>query len=57
MSAPHITLGAHLRRINRVALGMALGFVALVAIVGSFALQLSAVLDMTRARRGCWPTT
>ncbi len=50
MSAPQITLGAHLRRINRVALGMALGFVALVAIAGSFALQLSAVLDMTRAQ-------
>ncbi len=50
MTAPAITLGAHLRRINRVALGIALGIVALVAIAGSFVLQLNAVLDLTRAQ-------
>jgi two-component system, sensor histidine kinase and response regulator len=50
MTEQAITLGAHLRRINRVALGIALGIVALVAIAGSFVLQLNAVLDLTRAQ-------
>jgi two-component system, sensor histidine kinase and response regulator len=50
MTERAITLGAHLRRINRIALGMALGIVALGAIAGSFVLQLNAVLDLTRAQ-------
>ncbi|MFD0738491.1 EAL domain-containing protein [Lysobacter koreensis] len=50
MNAPHVTLGTHLRRINRVALAAALGIVALIVVVSSFALGLMNVLDTTRVQ-------
>ena len=42
---PRITLGAQLRRINRVALGVAVGIVALMVVACSFTLGLWALID------------
>jgi len=45
-----VTLGSQLRRINRIALGTALGIVAVVFILSAFALSLKSLIDTTRVR-------
>ena len=47
---PHTTLGQLLRRINRVALGAAVGIVAFAVVVSSFTLGLWAKVDATRVQ-------
>jgi signal transduction histidine kinase/DNA-binding response OmpR family regulator len=44
-SAPRVTLGRRLRRINTIALGSALGMVAVVFIISSFVLGLLSLID------------
>ena len=50
MTHAPVTLGAHLRRINRLALGTALGIVAVVVVISSFTLGLWALLDASRVQ-------
>ena len=50
MTHAAVTLGAHLRRINRLALGTALGIVAVVVVISSFTLGLWALLDASRVQ-------
>ena len=50
MTRAPVTLGAHLRRINRLALGTALGIVAVVVVISSFTLGLWALLDASRVQ-------
>ena len=45
-----VTLGARVRRINRIALGAALGIVAVALIISGFALSLMALIDTTRVQ-------
>ena len=47
---PHTTLGQLLRRINRFALGVAVGIVAFGVVVSSFTLGLWAKVDATRVQ-------
>jgi signal transduction histidine kinase/DNA-binding response OmpR family regulator/HPt (histidine-containing phosphotransfer) domain-containing protein len=47
---PPVTLGGRLRHINRIALGTALGIVAVVFIISAFALSLMALIDATRVQ-------
>ena len=49
MTAP-VQLGARLRRINRLALGAALAVVAVIIIVGNFALGLLTMIDLGRVQ-------
>ncbi|MDH3209230.1 MAG: response regulator [Burkholderiaceae bacterium] len=45
-----ITLGARLRRINQVALGSAVGIVAVIIVISSFTMGLFALVDASRAQ-------
>jgi signal transduction histidine kinase/CheY-like chemotaxis protein/HPt (histidine-containing phosphotransfer) domain-containing protein len=47
---PRVTIGARIRRINRIALSTALGIVAMVFIMSSFALGLAALIDTSRVQ-------
>ena len=45
-----ITLGNRLRRINRIALVVALGIVAVIIVIGNFTLGLYALADTSRVQ-------
>jgi two-component system sensor histidine kinase/response regulator len=47
---PRVTIGARVRRISRIALSMALGIVAVVFILSSFALGLAALIDTSHVQ-------
>jgi signal transduction histidine kinase/DNA-binding response OmpR family regulator/HPt (histidine-containing phosphotransfer) domain-containing protein len=49
-AAPRVNLGTRLRNINRAALGAAVGIVAGVIVVSSFALSLLALIDTSRVQ-------
>ena len=47
---PRVTIGARVRRISRIALATALGIVAVVFIMSSFALGLAALIDTSHVQ-------
>ncbi|MDE2452575.1 MAG: GGDEF-domain containing protein, partial [Burkholderiales bacterium] len=47
---PRISLARQLRRINRIALGAAVGVVALAVVLGSFGVGLLALVDASRVQ-------
>jgi len=47
---PRVTIGARVRRISRIALSTALGIVAVVFILSSFALSLAALIDTSQVQ-------